>query len=61
MNILNFIPVVNFTNGVVVTIISIILGLGIIIALILFVKNSKKRKNMVHNRKKNNDNPEKLR
>ena len=57
-NISNFIPLVDFSNGVVTTIISIVVCFAIIIGLILFVKNSKKQKNMVHNRKKKNDNPE---
>ncbi|WP_026452348.1 hypothetical protein [Aequorivita capsosiphonis] len=59
MNILNSIPLVDFTDGVVTTIISIVICFAIIIGLILYVKNSKKRKNMVHNKKKKNDNPEK--
>lgn len=46
------------TNGVVTTIISIVVCFAIIIGLILYVKNSKKRKNMVHNKKMKNDNPE---
>ncbi len=56
---LNAIPLYDFTGGVVITILSIIVSFGIIIGLILYVMKSKKRKNMVHNRKKNNDNPEK--
>lgn len=58
MNVLNSIPLVDFTSGVVTTIISIAVCFAIIIGLILYVKNSKKRKNMVHNKKKKNDNPE---
>ena len=59
MNILNSIPLVNFSGGVITTIISIVVCFAIIIAIILYVKNSKKRKNMVHNKKMKNDNPEK--
>lgn len=58
LNISNFIPLVDFSNGVLTTIISIVVCFAIIIGLILFVKNSKKQKNMVHNIKKKNDNPE---
>lgn len=59
MRILNAIPLYDFTGGVVTTIISILVAFGIIIGLILYVMRSKKRKNMVHNKKKKNDNPEK--
>ena len=48
----------DFTGGVVVTIISIVVSFAIIIGLILYVKHSKKRKNLVHNKKKPNDDPE---
>lgn len=57
MRILNIIPLVDFTGGMVTTVISIVVCFAIIIALIFYIKRSKKRKNMVHNRKKPNDNP----
>ncbi|MDC8001296.1 hypothetical protein POV26_09620 [Aequorivita todarodis] len=57
MKITDFIPLVDFTGGLVATIISIVVCFAIIGGLILYVKRSKKRKNMVHNRKKKNDNP----
>ena len=58
MMILNAIPLVDFTGGVLTTILSIVVCFAIIVGLILYVKNSKKRKNMVHNKKKKNDKPE---
>ncbi len=59
MKLINSIPLVDFTGGVVATVISIIVCFAIIGSLIFYVKKSKKRKNMVHNKKKKNDNPEK--
>lgn len=59
MKISDFIPLVDFTGGLVATIISIVVCFAIIGGLIFYVKRSRKRKNMVHNRKKKNDNPEK--
>lgn len=56
---LNVIPLYDATGGVVITIVSMVVGLGIIIGLIIYVKRSRKRKNMVHNKKMKNDNPEK--
>ena len=58
MNFLTAKPLVDFTGGIVVTIVSIVVSFAIIIALILYVKNSKKKRNMVHNQKRKNDNPE---
>ncbi len=60
MAIPNFIPLFDATGGMVVTILSLVVGLGIIGILIYFVAKSKKRQKMVQNRKKNNDNPEKM-
>lgn len=60
MAIQNIIPLFDYTGGIVITIVSIIVGLGIIGILIYFVAKSKKRRKMVHNRKKNNDNPEEM-
>lgn len=51
------IPLFDFTGAVVTTIIAIIVCFAIIIGLILYVKRSRKRKNMVHNKKMKNDNP----
>lgn len=59
MNLIHAIPLADFTGGVITTIISVIICFAIIIGLILYIKNSKKRKNMVHNREKKNDHPEK--
>lgn len=56
---LTTIPLFDFTGAVVTTIISVIVCFAIIAALIVYVKRSKKRKNMVHNKKMKNDNPEK--
>ncbi|HLW33641.1 MAG TPA: hypothetical protein VKX40_15370 [Aequorivita sp.] len=53
------IPLFDFTGAVVTTIISIVVCFAIIIGLIMYVKRSRKRKNMVHNKKMKNDNPEK--
>lgn len=58
MKIINSIPLVDFSGGVAATIISIVVCFALIAGLIFYVKGSKKRKNMVHNRKKKNDNPE---
>ncbi len=58
MNVLNSIPLVDFTTGMVTTIISIVVCFAIIVAIIMYIKNSKKRKNMVHNKEAKNDNPE---
>lgn len=55
------IPLYDFTGAVVTTVISIIVAFGIIAGLIFYVMRSKKRKKMVHNREKQNDNPEKMR
>ncbi len=60
MAIQNIIPLFDYTGGIVITIVSIIVGLGIIGILIYFVAKSRKRRKMVHNRKKNNDNPEEM-
>jgi len=60
MAIPNILPLYDAIGGIVVTILSIVVGLGIIGVLIYFVVKSKKRKKMVHNRTKNNDNPEKM-
>ncbi len=61
MKLINSIPLVDFTGGVVATVISIVVCFAIIVGLIFYVVRSKKRKNMVHNRKKPNDKPEKRR
>jgi mannitol-specific phosphotransferase system IIBC component len=61
MKLINFIPLANFTGGIIATVISIVVSFAIIGALIFYVQRSKKQKNMVHNRKKPNDNPEKKR
>lgn len=61
MSVLNSLPLVDFTGGMVTTVISIVICFAIIIALIVYIKRSKKRKNMVHNRKRPNDNPTKKR
>ena len=58
MKILYSLPWFDFSGGVVATIISVVVCFAIIGGLIFYVKRSKKRKNMVHNRKKPNDNPE---
>lgn len=58
MKIVNFIPLVDFSGGILATVISIVVCFALIGALIFYVKRSKKRKNMVHNRKKKNDSPE---
>ncbi len=47
--------IVDFTGGVVATVISIVVCFAIIGGLIYYIKRSKKRKNMVHNKKKKND------
>lgn len=57
----NAIPLYDFTGGIVITIVSMIVGLGIIAGLIFYIMRSRKRKKMVHNRKKQNDDPEKMR
>ncbi len=59
MKTLDSIPLYNFDGAVITTIISIVVCFAIIGSLFFYVKRSKKRKNMVHNRKKPNDNPEK--
>lgn len=58
MSIGNNIFLFDFTGGVVVTIVSIIVSFAIIIGLIVYVKKSKNRKNLVHNKKRPNDDPE---
>ncbi|QAA81240.1 hypothetical protein EI546_05635 [Aequorivita sp. H23M31] len=60
MAIPNNIPLFDYTGGIVVTVVSILIGLGAIAIIIYFVAKSKKRRKMVHNRKKNNDNPERM-
>lgn len=47
----------DFNGAVITTIISIVVSFAIIGALLIYVKRSKKRRNMVHNKKKPNDNP----
>lgn len=59
MKISNLIPLYNFDGAVITTIISIVVCFAIIGGLFFYVKQSKKRKNMVQNRKKPNDTPEK--
>lgn len=59
MALLNVIPLVDFNGGIVVTIVSIVVSFALIIALILYVKHSKKKRNMVHNKKMKNDKPRK--
>ena len=56
----NVIPLFDAVGGIVITILSIVVGLGIIGVLIYFVAKSKKQKKMVHNRTKNNDHLEKM-
>lgn len=58
MKISNFIPLYNFDGAVITTIISVIVCFAIIGGIFFYVVRSKKRKNMVHNRKKPNDTPE---
>ncbi len=59
MKILHAIPWADFSGGVWATIISVIVCFAIIVGLLLYVIRSRKRKRMVHNVKKKNDNPEK--
>ncbi|HET8803263.1 MAG TPA: hypothetical protein VFM72_01695 [Aequorivita sp.] len=59
MKISNFISLYNFDGAVITTIISVIVCFAIIGGLFFYVRQSKKRKNMVQNRKKPNDTPEK--
>lgn len=58
MSIGNNIFLFDFTGGVVVTIISIVVSFAIIIGLIVYVMRSKKRRDLVHNKKEPNDDPE---
>lgn len=44
-------------GGYAVTVISIIVAFGLIAAMIIFIRRSKKRKNMVKNKEKPNDTP----
>lgn len=61
MKISNFLPLVDFTGGVVATVISIVVCFAIIGALLFYVKRKRKsKKGMVHNRPKKNDHPESL-
>ena len=57
MKISNLIPLYNFDGAIVTTIISVVVCFAIIGGLFYFVKQGKKRKNMVHNQKKPNDTP----
>ena len=58
MNFANNISLVNWTSGIVMTIISIIVAFAIIAILLNYIRNSKSRsKGMVHNKKKPNDKP----
>ncbi len=59
MKLLNFLPLVDFTGGVVATVVSIVVCFAIIGALLFYVKRKRKnKKGMVHNRPKKNDHPE---
>lgn len=49
----------DFTGAVVATIVSIVVSFAIIGALLIYVMRSKKRKNMVHNKKRPNDSAKK--
>lgn len=60
MNKCSIIPLFDFSGGVVITIVSIVVGLGIIVGLILYIAKSRKKRKMVHNRPKKNDQPENL-
>lgn len=61
MKIFNFLPLVDFTGGVVATILSIIVCFAIIGALIFQAKRKRKnKKGMVRNKPKKNDHPENL-
>lgn len=58
MNFANNISLVNWTSGIVMTIISIIVAFAIIAILLNYIRKSKSRgKGMVHNKKKPNDKP----
>lgn len=58
MNIIHAIPLFDWDGAVVSTVISIVVVFAIIGGLILYVAKSKKRKNMVHNKRKKNDSPQ---
>jgi len=52
---------VDFTGGVIATIISIIVSFAIIGALLFYVKKKRRnKKGMVHNKPKRNDHPENM-
>jgi len=57
MNISNLIALYDAEGGYAVTVISIAIAFGLIAILIYYVRRSKKRKNMVKNKKKPNDTP----
>lgn len=60
MKTLVVIPLYDAVGGYLVTILSILFTAIVIAALIFFAKRSKKRRNMVKNKPKKNDFPEKL-
>jgi predicted cation transporter len=61
MKIIDSIFLVDFTGGVVSTIISIVVAFAIIGALLFYVmKRRRSKKGMVHNKPKKNDHPENL-
>lgn len=49
----------DFNGAVAATVVSIVVSFAIIGGLLIYVMRSKKRKNMVHNKKKPNDSPKK--
>jgi heme exporter protein D len=57
MNIQNLIALYDAEGGYAVTVISIAVAFGLIAILLYYVRQSKKRKNMVKNKKKPNDTP----
>lgn len=59
MNVLNLIALYDAVGGYAVTVISIAIAFGLIAIMIYYIRRSKKRKNMVKNKKKPNDTPEK--
>lgn len=60
MKTLVVIPLYDAVGGYLVTILSILFTVIVIAGLIFFAKRSKKRRNMVKNKPKKNDFPEKL-